>query len=207
ALREGAHRLLKALGCVNEASHSPLVQPHRESKDDTADAPPTAFQTLPLKVARLRLRPGALLDLGGQRQQGLQLSGMLKQAARDRQAASEERQALLDAIQSGSGSAGRHHLALQEFGAAARQKPQSLPSLLTTAAQTERESLRQDLSCTYLAQHGLESLLDATYFYKVTEGSWKKEYAPDPQLAHGVPKQQCWGQLLVFALRQKKGAG
>ena len=38
---------------------------------------------------------------------------MLKQAARDRQAASEERQALLDAIQSGSGSAGRHHLALQ----------------------------------------------------------------------------------------------
>ena len=141
---------------------------------------------------------------------------------------------------------------MQEFGAAARQKPQSLPSLLTTAAQTEREvssslycytflrtcgllcigctllqaihvaihargaatsnpcliaqpsllccnvlshsrkqsaaqcscwdvidtnawrmqSLRQDLSCTYLAQHGLESLLDATYFYKVTEGRW-----------------------------------
>ena len=44
----------------------------------------------------------------------LQLSGMLKQAARDRQAASEERQALLEAIQSGGGgSAGRHHLALQ----------------------------------------------------------------------------------------------
>ena len=44
----------------------------------------------------------------------LQLSGMLKQAARDRQAASEERQILLEAIQSGgAGSAGRHHLALQ----------------------------------------------------------------------------------------------
>jgi hypothetical protein len=43
----------------------------------------------------------------------LQLSGMLKQAARDQEAASEERQALLDAIQSGAGSAGRHHLALQ----------------------------------------------------------------------------------------------
>ncbi len=39
---------------------------------------------------------------------------MLKQAARDRQAASEERQALLEAIQFGaSGSAGGHHLALQ----------------------------------------------------------------------------------------------
>ncbi len=44
----------------------------------------------------------------------LQLSGMLKQAARDRQAASEERQALLEAIQSGAGgSAGGRHLALQ----------------------------------------------------------------------------------------------
>ena len=39
---------------------------------------------------------------------------MLKQAARDREAASEERQVLLEAIQSGAGgSAGRHHLALQ----------------------------------------------------------------------------------------------
>lgn len=44
----------------------------------------------------------------------LQLSGMLKQAARDRQAAIEERQVLLEAIQSGgAGSAGHHHLALQ----------------------------------------------------------------------------------------------
>ncbi len=50
ALREGAHRLLKALGCVNEASHSPLVQPQSQGDEDTANAVPPASQTLPLKV-------------------------------------------------------------------------------------------------------------------------------------------------------------
>ncbi|DBB14574.1 TPA: hypothetical protein ACH3X3_004843 [Trebouxia sp. C0006] len=160
ALREGAHRLLKALGCVNEASHSPLVQSPQLSEDDTADAPPSASQTLPLKVARLRCALARYLiwevnasrDFRYQIRPSesmpyqpclLQLSGMLKQAARDRQAASEERQILLEAIQSGgAGSAGRHHLALQEFGAAASRKPQSLPSLLTAAAQTERQVSR-----------------------------------------------------------------
>ncbi len=38
---------------------------------------------------------------------------MLKQAARNRQASSEERQALLEAIQSGAGGSVGHPLALQ----------------------------------------------------------------------------------------------
>jgi len=33
-----------------------------------------------------------------------------------------------------------------------------------------------------------------------------KKHAPNPQLAHGVQKQQGCGQLLVLALRKKKGA-
>ncbi|KAL0044481.1 hypothetical protein WJX82_009054 [Trebouxia sp. C0006] len=179
ALREGAHRLLKALGCVNEASHSPLVQSPQLSEDDTADAPPSASQTLPLKVARLRCALARYLiwevnasrDFRYQIRPSesmpyqpclLQLSGMLKQAARDRQAASEERQILLEAIQSGgAGSAGRHHLALQEFGAAASRKPQSLPSLLTAAAQTERQlqqaCLLAELLLAVMLQHLAES--------------------------------------------------
>ncbi|DBA92469.1 TPA: hypothetical protein ACH3X1_002702 [Trebouxia sp. C0004] len=176
ALREGAHRLLKTLGCVNEASHSPLVQPHHQS-EDTADVAPSAFQTLPLKVARLRcalaryliwevnasrdfryqIRPSESMPY---QPSLLQLSGMLKQAARDREAVSEERQALLDAIQSCTSSAGRQ-LALQESGAPASRKPQSLPSLLTTAAQTERQlqqaCLLAELLLAVMLQHLAES--------------------------------------------------
>ena len=43
----------------------------------------------------------------------MQLAGMLKQAAQDREATTEERQGLLEAIQSGSPSAAHQHLALQ----------------------------------------------------------------------------------------------
>ena len=47
----------------------------------------------------------------------LQLAGMLKQAAQDRQACSAHRQSLLDAIQTGSvsGSANQQQLALQVY--------------------------------------------------------------------------------------------
>lgn len=57
---------------------------------------------------------------------------MLKQAARDREAASEQRQALLVAIQSGAASAGRYHLALQvcQLTVARRQPGRAVRGLM-----------------------------------------------------------------------------
>lgn len=180
ALREGAHRLLQPFSCPTEDSISPLLRNPNHQEGDAPTAVSDPSQTLPLKVARLRcalarylvwevnaspdfryqIRPSSSMPY---QPCLLQLAGMLKQAAQDRQVCGAHRQSLLDAIQTGSvlGSAHQQQLALQVYSAPVSSKPQSLTSLLTAAAQVERQlqqaCLLAELLLAVLLQHLAES--------------------------------------------------
>ncbi|KAL3148727.1 hypothetical protein ABBQ38_014139 [Trebouxia sp. C0009 RCD-2024] len=67
-----------------------------------------------------------------------QLAIMLKQAGLDHIATTDDRAALLDAIANYSRTAGHQALSLQVFGVNSK-KPRTLSSLMTAAAQVERQ--------------------------------------------------------------------